>query len=346
MAKQSDLFEDLEITSDTPLRLSTAPMIEHEVEDEDLEVEDTEVEDTEVEADEQEANETEDTEDEFSYEPFFQDLVAEGILFDKDAEEGYDDSIEGVRQAFKDARERDVASYIESLPPTAQAIMKLARQGATEDDIQALITLEEGADWESADMSDEDIQAAAVEEAMRLRDPDLSEEDIAEKLEDLKDLGKLEKQAERDQKFLLKHQESQKTAISKQVEARKAEQEAAYEKEITTVKTYLDNSEAIAGYKLTKRDREGFLDFLYKKDKDGKTEAMKASTPERQLQKEFLSYKNFNVGKVERDATTEITKNIKKQLSRYKNSAGGNQPIRVEKEPEGIIGKILLPGRN
>ena len=313
---------------------------EDEQEDTDLE-EDTDT--TENDTEDGEGEGDEDSEDEeFSYTPFTADLVAEGVLTTLEGKE-YDDSPEGFQEIINDTVASRISTQVAALPPTAQKLWELAQKGATEEDLQQLISLENGPDWSEADVEDEDVQAAIVEEALRLRDPEATDEEIEEAVADLKDLGKLEKQALKDQKFLVKQQEAEKKAIEEELETRKTTQLETYKKEVTKVKNFIEETKEIAGLALTKKDREDFLNYLTVKDKDGLTQADKMNTYERRIQKEFLNFKNFNLGKLKQQAVTEATKEVKKELARYNSKLRSNGQSRPESK-EAFGGRIILPG--
>ena len=55
----------------------------------------------------------------------------------------YDDDEEGFQEVITDTVKARVAATVADLPPTAQRIMELALKGGTEDDLQALLVLEE-----------------------------------------------------------------------------------------------------------------------------------------------------------------------------------------------------------
>jgi hypothetical protein len=319
---QEDLDEDAQDLED-----------ENEVDTDDTDVADT---------DEAEDEESTEDEEEFSYTPFVSDLAADGVLTIVDGKD-YDDSPEGLKEIIQDTVSSRISTKVATLPPTAQKLWELAEKGATEEDIQDYLTLDNGPDWEEADLEDEDVQAAIVEEALRLRDPEATDEDIEEAVADLRDLGKLEKQAAKDQKFLIKQQDLQKESIGKQVEQRQAEQLENYKKEVTKVKNFIEETKEIAGLSLTKKDREDFLAYLTVKDKDGLTQSDKMNTYERRIQKEFLNFKNFNLGKLKQQAVTEATKEVRKELSRYNKTVRNNGATRPERR-EAFGGRIILPG--
>lgn len=274
------------------------------------------------------------------------DLLEGGVLVLPEGKTiaDYDDDEDGFQEVITDTVKARLAAQVAELPDTAKRIMELALKGGTEDDLQALLVLEDGPDWEAVDLDEEDVQKAVVEEAMRLRDPELTDEEIADSLADLEDLGKLAKQAAKDQKYLIKHQEGQKAAIEAQVAEREKEAEEAYKKEVATVRNYITEVKEIAGLSLSKADREGFMAYLTVKDKAGKTKADYANTPERRIQKEFLNYKDFNLGKLKREAVTDATKEIKKQLGRYNAGRGtSNAGNRPQRRPDALDGQVVSP---
>lgn len=300
--------------------------------------------DEDEDADEQAPDEDED--DEFSFAPMVTDLLEEGVLVLPEGKTiaDYDDDKDGFQEVIRDSAYQTLQNTIADLPATAQRIMQLALNGGSEQDLQQLMVLEEGPDWDAVDLDDEDVQKAVVEEAMRLKEPELTDEEIADALADLEDLGKLGKQAAKDQKYLVKHQDGQKAQIESQAQQREQDNEAAYRQEVTNVRNYINEVKDIAGLGLTKADRDGFMNYLTVKDKQGKTQADHMNTPERRIQKEFLNYKNFNLGKLKREAVTEATKEVRKQLGRYNAGRGtSNQGQRPSKRTEALDGAVMSP---
>lgn len=321
-------------------------------EDEEEEQEEQEEEGTprftpEVEEQEDEEQKEEQEDDEFSFAPIAADFLEEGVweLPEGKTLEDYDDSPEGMREMAKDAGHAQLLKTVASLPDTAQKIMALALKGnATEEDLQALLTLEDGPNWEEADLEDEDVQRAIAEEAMRLREPEISEEEVAEAIQDLIDIGKLDKQAAKDQKYLIRAQEADKAAVELAVEERAKAAEKAYKEEITFVENFITEAKEIGGLPVTKKDREDFMNFLTVKGKDGLTQSERMNTMERRIKKEYLNFKDFNLGKLKREAVTEATKDIKKQLARYNSGSRptntGNRPVTKD-----IQGTFMSPSQ-
>ena len=296
------------------------------------------------EADEEAPDEDED--DEFSFAPMVTDLLEDGVLVLPEGKTiaDYDDDKDGFQEVIRDSAYQTLQNTIAELPATAQRIMQLAMNGGSEQDLQALMTLEDGPDWDAVDLDDEDVQKAVVEEAMRLKEPELTDEEIADALADLEDLGKLGKQAAKDQKYLVKHQDGQKAQVEAQVQEREQANEDAYKQEVANVRNYINEIKDIAGLGLTKADRDGFMAYLTVKDKQGKTQADHMNTPERRIQKEFLNYKNFNLGKLKREAVTEATKEVRKQLGRYNAGRGtSNQGQRPTKRADALDGAVMSP---
>lgn len=300
--------------------------------------------DDDEEADEQAPDEDED--DEFSFAPMVTDLLEEGVLVLPEGKTiaDYDDDKDGFQEVIRDSASQTLRNTIAELPATAQRILQLAMNGGSEQDLQQLLALEDGPDWETVNLDDEDVQKAVVEEAMRLKEPELTDEEVADALADLEDLGKLGKQAAKDQKYLLKHQDGQKAAVEAQVQERELANEEAYRQEVANVRNYINETKEIAGLTLDKKDRDGFMAYLTIKDKQGKTQADHLNTPERRIQKEFLNYKNFNLGKLKREAVTEATKEVRKQLGRYNAGRGtSNQGQRPTKRAEALDGAVMSP---
>ena len=288
----------------------------------------------------------EDEDDEFSFAPMVTDLLEDGVLVLPEGRTiaDYDDDKDGFQEVIRDSAYQTLQNTIAELPATAQRIMQLALSGGSEQDLQQLMSLEDGPDWDAVDLDDEDVQKAVVEEAMRLKEPELTDEEIADALADLEDLGKLGKQAAKDQKYLVKHQDGQKAQVEAQVQEREQASEDAYKQEVANVRNYINEIKDIAGLGLTKADRDGFMAYLTVKDKQGKTQADHMNTPERRIQKEFLNYKNFNLGKLKREAVTEATKEVRKQLGRYNAGRGtSNQGQRPTKRADALDGAVMSP---
>lgn len=191
------------------------------------------------------------------------------------------------------------------------------------------------------DVENEDHAMAMLNEYYT--DQGLEPDEVKEKIAELKDLDYLSKEAKIAKRVLVKKEAKTKEDAQK-IEADKI---AAKQKEVddyvADMKKAIDDTEEIAGFKLTKKLTQDFKDYCFKADKDGKTQAQKAGKdPKRRIRLAFLDYIDFNKKDFEVKAKTAVAADFKKKNSRFtsKQSTSKGKTV-VPKENKEFSGSVL-----
>ena len=169
-----------------------------------------------------------------------------------------------------------------------------------------------------ADMSTEDSGNAELMLTKWYEATGLDEEEIADKLAELNDLGLLSKEAKLAQKFLVRTEKEQEVLL-KETKAREV-QEAAKENEtyVANLKKAIQDTEDVIGIKPTAKQKKEFTDYLFKFDREGKTQAMKDSEDEsKRLELAWMQYLKFNAKTLETTARTKVVNDIEKKQRRF-----------------------------
>lgn len=163
----------------------------------------------------------------------------------------------------------------------------------------------------------------------------LEEDEISEKLAELKDLDYLSKEAKVAKRYLSKEEDKENKAAQKEQELREKKKAEEIESYVSGLKAEIDNAEEMAGFKMTNKIKNGFKDYIFKQDKDGLTQAQKAGKdPNRRLRLAFLDYMDFNKKDFEIKAKTEVSNELKKKTSRFTSKGASAKGVSVETPKE------------
>jgi hypothetical protein len=312
----------VEDTPETGFKEIDPNNISDELEDELISKQDEEMIDEEEPDEEQispEMSDDSDEESEFSFSPLVNDLRDNEVLLvdDEDLKDFDPKSMESFKGLVTKSVDKLLQKKLDSIDPTAKRVLELAEKGA---DIREAFDVTAGlVDFDALDMEDRDNQVGLITDHLMAQGFD--EDYIEERISDLEDLDKLDREAAIAAKFLKKQQDESLKAYEKSIENDKLNRQKLYEDEVKEVKKTIDSFDEIAGFKLTKKDKEAFKDYLFKPvTKDGLTQADIDNSTDNKLKKEFMSFKKFAFDKVEKKASTRISKEIEKNLSRYKDS--------------------------
>lgn len=172
-------------------------------------------------------------------------------------------------------------------------------------------------------------------------------DEIKDRLAELKDMDFITKEAKVAQRFLAKEEKKEADAKAKADADAIAEEQRKTDDYIAGVKTSIDELEEIADFKLTKKMRSDFKDYLFKEDASGMTAARKAAKdPERRLRLAFMDFVDYNKKDFEIKAKTAVTKEFKKKTSRFtsKKSSTKGSPITPQEEEVQEFNGGLLSG--
>lgn len=167
-----------------------------------------------------------------------------------------------------------------------------------------------------------------------LKELGFDEEERKDKIESYTSAGLLEKESRTAVKKLAVNQEQrQKALVENQTRAREAQE--------TKVREYWDNvvntinkADSIGGLPIPKNKKQDFIKYLTVRDKDGLTEYQrKTANTEESLKLALASFTGYDYASIKKEAKTEVTKDIKKTISRFTDtSAKSRSSIEVDVE--------------
>lgn len=275
---------------------------------------------------------------EFSYSPFVGSLLDAGILDVENIEE-YEDSEEGFQNMVSDTVDRKLESRISAMSPEAQRLFELEANGGNIRDLLAL----EAVDYSQIDLEDADNQKLLITEKLEIEG--YSEEEIAERLQDLEDLQKLDKEAKIAHRYLAKKNEADKEALV--IKAKEAQdiQIAKAEEDAAAFKKQVLSTTKIAGIPVTKKDVERLYNYIATpaaKDKSGKvlTKYEQENTVENRLKQAYFQMMNYDFSSIEKKATSKANLNIKKNLAHFQDS---NTKSATKERPREIKQNTKIP---
>ena len=253
-------------------------------------------------------------------------LEVEELLFLEDDKE-YDASPEGFKSMLKD----NMTAYQKKLDKEFE-----------EKEINIRKEYESKNKVRIADMDPSKEDQATEMLKSYYQETGFTEDEITDKLAEVKDLDSWEKEAKIAQRYLSKKEKEQEELDSKAEEKAKVERETEVINYINSVKSQIDELEEISGFQMTTKLKKDFKNYLFEFDKEGKTPAQKASTdPQRRLRLAFLDFMDFNKKDFEIKAKTELANEFTKKTSRFTSKQSKSKGATIV-EPESKEG--LQPG--
>lgn len=282
---------------------------------------------------EKKSDETKET----GYDTLVKDLVTEGVLLEP---EELEDSVESFSKAINHTVESKVQEWVNGIPEEYRNVIDHFRAGG---DINSYIQERQTIDYEGLDYKNPAVQEALVK--IDLQKQGYTEEEIEEKLVDLKDLEKMEKEARKSGRTLAKEQDQRLKAADKKIADAIAAREQAEQQEIEDISNAIDKMESIAGFKLTDKRKEAFKKYLFDVDSDGETAASRASkSQDNRIKLYFMDFINYDFSDLVKEATTQKSRDLSNILNRYKDSKVENKGKSVEdKVPESESFEIKFP---
>ena len=197
-------------------------------------------------------------ENEFS---LFAKMLAEKEILDLD--EDFESSEQGLIDAFeKSITSRvgeEIRSFQHSLPQEGKELLAHLMNGGRVNDFTDTYA---GTDIVNVDISGnkEENQKVVLREFLRLRGD--STEEAEETISDFKDLGKLEKQAEKAKEKLVHFYNTQKQNLAqKQIEAKKMQEQKRTEV-ISTIQDTIKDSSEIKGFPLSRKHKKDLVTYM------------------------------------------------------------------------------------
>jgi hypothetical protein len=256
-------------------------------------------------------------EDDFTYAPLFQDLIDNDLLQVSEEGKEYDDTIEGVREAIDDTIKVKFQQYKDSLVnDKSKKFLEYLENGGNPDEfIERTV---EFADYESLNIADEEIAKNVIYDSMIVQGFD--EEDIKAQIEEFSEIGSLARNAKIAQKKMVKYVEEQTEAILAEQKAKEQERINRLQQEAESFKKMIYDSKDIAGFNLSKAQKDKFLDYMTKpiKDNTGKvyTQHILETTEEDKLKMALFKFMKFDFKEVEKNVQTKTVNELQMQLKK------------------------------
>ena len=264
-------------------------------------------------------------------------LIDKGVLVNDDEElEDSEESFQGVIAKTVDAK---VDAYIAEIPDEYKNIIDFMRAGGKPDEY---LQNKAAIDYANLDLTKEHIQTALVK--ADLEQQGYSPEEVVEKIQDYKDLDRMEKEASKASKTFDKQQTERLAAYDASIQKEIDDKIKADEREVEEVIETIDKMDEIAGFKLTPKRKEAFKKYLFDTDADGETAASKASREvDNRIKLYFMDFVGYNFDDLEKSVTTKKTKDFRKILSRYKDTATQATGISVEELDPTVEQELKIP---
>ena len=292
--------------------------IVEETKDTTIEEEETEIEDKEEEEEEEKVESVEETEETEETDPFVDTInyFAEKGLITYDEDHEYEEEGEELlEKVFSETLEkRYQTEYVNSIPEEYQSIIKHLQVGGTlEDWVDAV----KPTDFDAINLEDESNQKQLVEDHLALTGMDA--EDIEERLQELEDLGTLEKAAKTAIKYLKKNEDNRVKQYEQDLEETIKSQKREKEEALDDFRKTVLATEDLKGMKLTdKSQRQELFDYITKPtNKKGESKyVLDNKNVDNQLALAYMSMRNFSFKDLEKAVETKVTSNLRKSLSR------------------------------
>ena len=320
----SGFFGNFQTSTDEDNPTSNAQ--DDDVEETEQEEEDTKEEVVEGEEEVEEQESDEDVEESDStVDPFIDTInyLSERGLLQYDEDKTYEEEGEELLETvFNETLEkRFQEEYVNTIPEDFQSIIKHIKAGGTLDE---WVDAVKPTDFDSINLEDEDTQKQLIEDHLALTGMD--EEDIQERIQELEDLGTLEKNAKTAIKYLKKNEDNKVKQYEAELEEAIQQQELQRERELEDFKKTVLSTEDIKGFKLKdKAERQQLFDYITVKDKTGESKYVKDTKAiDSQLALAYMAMKGFTMKDLEKAVETKVTSKLRNSLSRITDSNARN----------------------
>ena len=230
-------------------------------------------------------------------------LEAEGLLLVPE-DKVYSPNAEGFKEMLKD---------------NTEALSIKIREEVRAEYEQALKEQEGITKFSELDINDEEHAEILLKNYYTLTG--FEEDEIADKLQTVKELGELSKDAKVAQRYLTKVEKEQEAAAEKQRIQAVKEEEESLNRYVDGIKNEIDSMTEIIGFKPDQKQKNEFKDFILKPDKNGKTEAQKlAEDPAHRLRVAWMEFIDYKKSDLEIKVRSELATNQVKKNARFQDT--------------------------
>jgi len=256
----------------------------------------------------------EDDEDKTPYQILMEDLVERGVLY-ADEEKEYDINEDGIEELLDDTVNARLAATFQENEELAM-LYDVVQNGGT---IQDVMQIYGEVNYSELDMTDADTQEQVVIDYYTAKG--LTEDRIARLIDSSKDDGTFGNEVQEAYTALVNYQRTQMQEYLQSLEERNIEEQEYIQEQMITLRQTINNIEEIQGFKMDKRTRDDFFNYMTQPTKSGMTRLQEdAQDYEKQLVMAFMYYTNFNSEDLERRATNNVTDKLSKALKSQKDN--------------------------
>ena len=257
-----------------------------------------------------------DNEETSAFKEFTKNLYQKGVLDFDDSDEDFEESEEGIEKLVNKTVGNRITKWVNDLPADYSKFLEFVQSGGKPKDF--LNVYYGNHSWESFDIEDENKQALAVEESLRLSGED--EDEIRDMVDEWRDNGTLEKRAKSALVKLQKNEAIQKQEIVEIQKQQAIKQKEAQKQYWDGFKNDLFSRENIKGFKLTPKLKEKLWDHMTAIDRStGKTAYQNSidNNNEASLLFALQSMLDFDISKLEKQVETKVSNKFGKMLKNY-----------------------------
>ena len=261
-------------------------------------------------------NEAGENEETSAFKEFTKNLYQKGVLDFDDSDEDFEESEEGIEKLVNKTVGNRITKWVNDLPADYSKFLEFVQSGGRPKDF--LNVYYGNHSWESFDIEDENKQALAVEESLRLSGED--EDEIRDMVDEWRDNGTLEKRAKSALVKLQKNEAIQKQEIVEIQKQQAVKQKEAQRQYWDGFKNDLFSRENIKGFKLTPKLKEKLWDHMTAIDRStGKTAYQNSidNNNEASLLFALQSMLDFDISKLEKQVETKVSNKFGKMLKNY-----------------------------
>ena len=261
-------------------------------------------------------NEAGENEETSAFKEFTKNLYHKGVLDFDDSDEDFEESEEGIEKLVNKTVGNRITKWVNDLPADYSKFLEFVQSGGRPKDF--LNVYYGNHSWESFDIEDENKQALAVEESLRLSGED--EDEIRDMVDEWRDNGTLEKRAKSALVKLQKNEAIQKQEIVEIQKQQAVKQKEAQRQYWDGFKNDLFSREDVKGFKLTPKLKEKLWDHMTAIDRStGKTAYQNSidNNNEASLLFALQSMLDFDISKLEKQVETKVSNKFGKMLKNY-----------------------------
>jgi len=240
---------------------------------------------------------------------------------DEEALAKYDNSEDGLMEFFGDMVQANIPAPAYGSQEVEEFDMYVKNGG---DPAKFLETYYSNGNYnyEEADIEDEDVQKKVYTDYLK-NTTKFSDAKIAKEVQTKIDLDELGEEVKEAKEYMVEFDKTSKENLKVQLEREKEAQQQQYNEYMESQKKAIKDAKEIAGFEVTDKLAKELFEFGFERGKDGRTgyERLKEEDTQLDLKLLMLAMKGVDKATIAKEAVSEASKELKKNLSRYKDNA-------------------------